>query len=117
MRTGTGPKQAGTAEAACMTLRPGLSFFPLDDSLVVFNGAAQSLVGLNAIAALIVQKLREGVAAEELADTLVREKGVAEDEAARWTELTLAALSSQGLLTDGITPSFPAASSDIEDRI
>ena len=100
-----------------MTLRSDLSFFPLDDSLVVFNGTSQSLVGLNATAALIVQKLREGVAAGELADTLSRENGVARDEAAGWTASTLEALGSQGLLADGRAPFFPPASSEMADRI
>jgi hypothetical protein len=100
-----------------MTLRPDLAFFPLDDNLVVFNRASQSLVGLNATAALLVQKLREGVAAADLANRLVHDNGVAEDDAASWTASTLQALSSQGLLADGSAPVFPFASSEMEDRV
>jgi hypothetical protein len=100
-----------------MTLRPDLSFYPLDDHLIVFNGASQSLVGLNATAALIVQKLREGVAAAELADMLGRENGVAKDQADGWTASTLDALGSQGLLADGRTVSLPPASSELAERV
>jgi hypothetical protein len=112
-----GRNRAAAAETGQMTLRPDLSFFPLDDHLIVFNGASQSLVGLNATAALIVQKLREGVAAAELADMLGRENGVAKDEADGWTASTLEALGSQGLLADGRTLSLPPASSEIAERV
>jgi hypothetical protein len=113
----TGQNEVAAAETGQVTLRPDLAFFPLDDNLVVFSRTSQSLVGLNATAALIVQKLREGVAAADLADTLSRENGVAKDEAAGWAASTLEALGSQGLLADGRTPFFPPESPEIADYI
>jgi hypothetical protein len=95
------------APAADCTLRPGLAFFPLDDALVVFSETSQSLVGLNATAAFIVGKLREGVPASHLAAALVAEKNVGAEDAPRWVDATLDGLRSQRLLSGG--PPLPPA--------
>ncbi|HET7085338.1 MAG TPA: hypothetical protein VFI23_11245 [Rhizomicrobium sp.] len=87
-----------------MTLRPGLAFFPLDDELVVFSEASQSLVGLNTIAASIVRKLQDGLSGAELIAAVASERGAAAGDAADWVASTLDALGSQGLLADGRTP-------------
>lgn len=106
---------AGRAEQA--RLRADLAFFPLDAELVVFSEAAQSLVGLNASAAFIVDKLRDGVRVSALPGMLAAEKGVAPDEAARWVTTTCEALGLQGLLEDGTTPMAPAFDSSDMDKV
>lgn len=101
-----------------MRLRAGLTFFPLDDELIVFSEASQFLVGLNATATFIVRKLQEGTPASHLADMLAAEKGVAPQEAAGWVTATLDALDSQGLLADGktfTTPTFD--SSEVDEQL
>jgi len=105
-------------EAGSQVLRPGLAFFPLDDELVVFSQAAQSLVGLNAAAALIVHELREGVPVAALADALASEMKIAAEESAGWISATLEALSVQGLLADGktLTPQTPPPSAAAESH-
>ncbi len=100
-----------------MMLRPGLALFPLDDELVVFSEASQSLVGLNATAAFIVRKLRDGVPASALAGVLVAEKGVAPGKAADWVAGTFGALGSLGLLADGTTITTPIFDSLGMDRV
>jgi hypothetical protein len=100
-----------------VTLRPGLSFFPLDGELVVFSEASQSLVGLNATAAFIVRKLQDGVPSPALAGLLATEKNVAPDEAASWVAATCDALGSQGLLADGTSPTAPTFDSSDMDKI
>lgn len=95
-------------EPKSVKLCAGLTFFPLDDEMVVFLEASQSLIGLNATAAFIVQQLRDGVPVAGLADTLVSEVGVLAGDAQGWVRSTLNDLSSKGLLADGRTPP-PAA--------
>lgn len=109
--------EARIVKAAQMSLRPGLALFPLDDELVVFSQASQSLVGLNATAAFIVRKLQDGMAVSGLADALVSEAGVAAKEARGWVTSTLDALSAQGLLADGRTPPLATKSSAMDDYI
>lgn len=84
-------------------LRPSsdLTFFPLDDETVVFSEEAQSLVGLNSTAALLVRKLQEDASTSALADMLTREWGVTPDVAKSWVASTLEALAAHGLLGDG----------------
>jgi Coenzyme PQQ synthesis protein D (PqqD) len=101
-----------------MTLRPDLAFLPLDDELVVFSEASQSLVGLNPTAAFIVRKLREDTPVSALASVLVSEAGATAEDAAGWVATTLQALGSQGLLADGQPPAAPpTASSAIEETL
>ena len=92
----------------CAELRPDLVFFPLDDELVVFCEASQSLIGLNAAAAFVAGKLGKGASPSELASALVAEKGLAPQEAKDWVSGTLEALDSQGLLAGSKIPA-PAA--------
>ena len=101
-----------------MKLHPDLAFFPLDDELVVFSQAAQSLVGLNATAAFILRKLRDGAPAAALADALAAEAGAAPGDAAGWVAATLDALGSHGLLADGTTITPPTFdSSEIDEQL
>jgi hypothetical protein len=79
-------------------LRSDLAFFPLDDELVVFCEASQSLIGLNAAAAFIARALRNGAAPPELASALIAENGLAPQEAKDWVQATLDAFGSHGLL-------------------
>ncbi len=92
-----------------MTLRPDLAFFPLDDDLVVFSQAAQSLVGLNPTAAFLARKLREGMPISQLAGALTSELAVAPEAADSWVTSTLEALGSHGLLADGHAPASPSS--------
>jgi coenzyme PQQ synthesis protein D (PqqD) len=105
MNMGSQASFAGTERAA---LRPGLAFIPLDGDLVVFSQEAQSLVGLNATAAFIANRLRQGVPLEGIASALAEEKGVDFNQAVRWVSDALTVLDSQGLLA-GNNPSAPPA--------
>jgi hypothetical protein len=78
----------------------GLAFFPLDDEMVVFSERAQSLIGLNSTAALLVRKLQEGATTPALAAALTAEWGVAPNMAKDWVASTLEALGSHGFLDD-----------------
>jgi len=90
-----------------VTLRPDLAFFPLDGDLVVFSPVSQTLVALNATAALIVRKLHEGVPAKAVAAEIARELNATADEADGWVVAALDSLAAQGLLTGG-GPAAPA---------
>jgi hypothetical protein len=102
-------------EAEDIRLRSGLAFFLLDDGLVVFSQASQSLIGLNATAAFVVRKLQDGMPASALAGALVAEGRATSEESAAWAAATLDALGSQGLLADGTTftpPTFDSSGID-----
>ena len=79
-------------------LRPGLSFFTLDDALIAFSQSNQSLITLNATAAFIARALEKGMPASELPGALVSERGAAPEDAERWAREALAALASLGLM-------------------
>jgi len=100
-------------------LRPDVSLFPLDDGLVAFSEASQSLVGLNATAAFIARKLQMGTPTAELAEALVCEQRAAADDAQRWVQETIEALASQGLLRDGsrAAPAMVQAPADINRSV
>lgn len=102
--------------SAGVALRPDLAFFPLENDLVVFSESAQKLVGLNATAAFLVQKLRQGKPAAALPDLLVAEFGAPAQEAAQWVDATLEALHGHGLLDNGV-PVAPVGPSEIERAI
>jgi hypothetical protein len=87
-----------------MRLRPDLVFFPLDDDLVVFSEAAQSLVGLNPSAAFLARQLQNGTQLPDLTAALTREFAVTPDVAAGWVASTLETLDSHGLLADSPLP-------------
>jgi hypothetical protein len=116
MGNGT-PVMAKAVGVEQVTLRSGLAFFPLDEELVVFSEASQSLIGLNSTAAFIVRKLQDGVPVPALAGVLASEMGVAPDEAARWVAVTHDALASQGLLADGTIHTAPIFDSSAADRL
>jgi hypothetical protein len=99
-------------------LRSDLSFFPLDDGLVAFSEAKQSLVGLNATAAFIARKLEQGTHPSQLAQSLVEERNAALQDAEAWARDTLQAFGAQGLLQDSAAPapaSLPAEEPAVPD--
>jgi hypothetical protein len=102
-----GTAEQSVAEMPGVTLRPDLAFFPLDGDLVVFSPVSQTLVALNATAALIVRKLHEGVPAKAVAAEIARELNATADEADGWVVAALDSLAAQGLLTGG-GPAAPA---------
>jgi len=85
-------------------LRSDLAFVPLDDELVVFCEASQSLIGLNPTAALIVGRLRDGMPPQDLAAAIAMETGAAPGDAASWVAETLEALRSQGVMAGDTSP-------------
>jgi len=101
-----------TRAGGVVQLSSDLSFFPLGDEMVVFSERAQSLIGLNSTAALLVRELQEGAAISRLVDTLTSGLGVAPDMAEDWVASTLEALGSHGLLGDcgGAPPLAPPPS-------
>jgi hypothetical protein len=107
------PEREITARAA--TLRPDLSFFPLDDGLVAFSQASQSLIGLNATAAFIAGSLAKGIPASGLAEALVSDWGAPPEHAENWAGSALAALASQGLLLEHDPLSLPGGGISDED--
>lgn len=105
------------ADAKSMMPRPDLASFPLDDGLVVFSEASQSLIGLNKTAAFILSGLQDGMAPPELPAALVAQGYAPAGEAETWVKTTLAALSNQGLLMDGNSPApHPATLAPVYDR-
>jgi hypothetical protein len=96
-----------------MTLRAGLTLLPLDDEAIVFSEETQHLVGLNRTAALLVERLQNGVPASELAHAITSEGIAAPGEAEQWVAATLGALRSCGVLADG--PVAPAATGPISE--
>ncbi len=91
-----------------MALRPGLTLLPLDGDAIVFSEEMQHLVGLNRTAALLVEKMQNGVPASELARVFAAEGLAAPDEAEQWVARTLDALRSCGILADGHVAPSPA---------
>ena len=87
--------------ATSIELRPELTFFRLDDEMVVFSEATQCVVGFNAPAAFVLNALREGKSPSEVAQTLASEGFASPEEASDWVGRTLEAFQSQGLLVDG----------------
>lgn len=97
---------AWTVEAERIRLRPGLTFLPLDDEVVVFSEEVQCLIGLNASAALVVRRIQAGASDSTIETDLVSQGGVPPEEAARWIKSVLDALGSHGLLSNrpAVTP-------------
>ena len=96
-------------------LRAGLALLRLDGDAVVFSEETQHLVGLNRTAALLVEKLRDGVPPSELAHAFTSEGLAAPDEAQQWVAATLGALRSCGVLEDGAVAPAPANQTPEED--
>lgn len=95
-----------------MRLRPDLTFLPLDDEVVVFSEQSQSLVGLNASAARIAQRVKAGAPLSEIASELTGNGVSSDEEAASWITTTLEALRSHGMAVDGPIPE-PAVSAEL----
>jgi hypothetical protein len=91
-----------------MKLRSGLSIVPLDDDSVVFCEEAQTLVGLNATAAAIVESLAAGGSAAEVAARLAKD-GVPREIALRWIRATVDDLAAHGMAEDGGVAAIPAS--------
>jgi hypothetical protein len=91
-----------------MRLRPDLALLPLDDEIVAFSEEAQCLVGLNAPAALVVQKLRDGLAPSAIERELVASGLASTADAGQWVTSVLRALHVHGMVAAGTEP-FPPA--------
>jgi hypothetical protein len=99
-----------------MRLRRDLAALPLDDELVIFSEETQCLVGLNASAAFVFRRLREGAPASELAHSLESERLAAPGEADRWVMITIDALESHGMFADGRPPKTGSVGNIGEDQ-
>lgn len=97
-----------------MRLRPDLALLPLDGDAVAFSEEIQHLVGLNRTAALLVDGLRNGTRASELAQVFTSQGLATPDEAEQWVTATLAALRSCGMLEDGPVLSIPPKPISVE---
>jgi len=97
-----------------MRLRPDLALLPLDGDAVVFSEEMQHLIGLNRTAALVVDKLQNGVRASELAQFFTSEGLATPDEAEQWVRATLVGLRSCGMLEDG--PAAPIAANPLSEE-
>jgi hypothetical protein len=91
-----------------MKLRSDLLLLPLDDDVVVFSEQAQCLVGLNASAAAIVERLQTGLSSADIARHLVSE-GACEADAEGWVQNVVEALAAQDMV-DGPRRRAPSAS-------
>jgi hypothetical protein len=100
-------RASGFALEKSMRPRPDLMLLPLDGDAVVFSEEMQHLVGLNRTAALLLNKLQNGVRASELAHVLTSEGLANSDEAEQWVATTLVALRSCGILEEGPAASMP----------
>jgi hypothetical protein len=67
-----------------------MSFHPIDGGAVVYDRNAKRLIALNAAAALIWIAVRDGSAPQAIRSKLAASFNLAEHEAERWIELTLA---------------------------
>jgi len=98
-----------------MRFRSDLAFLPLDDEVVAFSEETQSLVGLNASAAHVAQRVKAGAPLPAIERELT-ESGVASaEEAANWISVTLDALRAHGLLADAPVPT-PDYSAEIRSQ-
>jgi hypothetical protein len=86
-------------------LRPDLVLLPLDDDVVAFSEAAQSLVSLNAAAAVIVNALQAGKQQSEIVRSLASEAASEPQQAQEWVDTVLNVLGSGGFLADRPLPS------------
>ena len=91
-----------------------LSLLSLDDDVVAFSESAQCLLRLNASAALVISRWRNGASVSELAGILASEGHVAPQEAEPWVTATLGAFRASGLFGDE-RRSGPASSAGAED--
>jgi hypothetical protein len=98
-------RASGFALGESMRLRSDLMLLPLDGDAVIFSEEMQHLVGLNRTAALLLDKLQNGVRFSELAHVLTSEGLAAPDEAEQWVATTLVALRSCGIVEEG--PAVP----------
>jgi len=82
--------------------------------VVVFSEEVQCLVALNASAAVLVRKLQSGMSAAEVADALVSEGIVTQDEAVSWVAATLEALADHGILAGSQPAAVPQTRIPVE---
>lgn len=76
-------------------LSTDLSYFGLDDEMVVFSELQQSLIALNPAASQIVRRIQEGHAVHDLARVLASDFGIDAQTALRWYADTLQGLRNQ----------------------
>ena len=98
-----------------MRLRSDLTLLPLDGDAIVFSEEMQHLVGLNRTAALLVERLQNGIPGSELADALTAAGLAAPDEAEQWVAATLDALRACGIVQDGPAAPVPGHSTAEEN--
>jgi hypothetical protein len=87
-----------------MKLRADLALLPLDDEVVAFSEETQHLLGLNAPAAHVVQRVEAGAPLSAIAQELAESGMIPAEEAASWIATTLDALRSHGMLADSPLP-------------
>ena len=88
-------------------LRSDLVLLPLDDDVVAFSEAAQSLIGLNTGAAAIVDALRAGKPASEILSSLTSQGAAGPKQAQDWLNGVLDVLDASGFMADRPLPSRP----------
>jgi hypothetical protein len=98
-----------------MKLRSDLAFLPLDDEVVAFSEETQSLVGLNASAAHVAQRVNAGAPLLTIARELAENGMASAEEAASWITATLEALRSHGMLAGAPLPR-PGVSAEIRSQ-
>lgn len=77
---------------------PDLVLLPLDDEFVAFSEMAQSIVGLNAGAAAIVQSLQAGRTSSDIVRSLSSEAAAEANQAQEWLDSVLHVLGAGGML-------------------
>src|SRR4029077_16147035 len=106
----------GPLDYTSARLDSDLLCLPLDDDFVIFSERTQSLLSLNASAAMVVEKLRNGTPSANLVDELVALELAPRDEAVKWVSSTLQALSAHGMLLDHPVAPKAATSASVADE-
>jgi len=97
---------------AANAIRPDLVLLPLDNDVVAFSEAAQSLIGLNTAAASIVDALQAGKSAGEIVSGLASQGASGPQQAQEWLNNVLEVLASAGFMADGPLPERRLGGSD-----
>ena len=98
-----------------MKLRSDLAFLPLDDEVVAFSEETQHLLGLNASAAHVAQRVAAGVPFSAIERELAENGMTSAEDAANWITVTLDALRTHGMLADAPLPE-PGVSAELRSR-
>lgn len=103
----------GSPDHTSAQLDSDLLCLPLDDDFVIFSERTQSLLSLNASAAMVVERLRNGTPSTKLVDELVALELAHRDEAVSWVSSTLQALGAHGMLLDHPVATKPTTSGSV----